>query len=157
MIDCDLLVVNVGLATMRSGTPYGAVRDGALAVRDGQITWVGARASLPRSVRAAAELDGEGGWLTPGLIDCHTHLVYAGNRAHEFELRLQGASYEDIARSGGGIVSTVRATRSASQTDLLALAQKRLNPWLAEGTAVIEVKSGYGLDRETELKMLRAA
>src|SRR5258706_10242160 len=119
MIDCDLLVVNVGLATMRSGTPYGAVRDGALAVRDGQITWVGARASLPRSVRAAAELDGEGGWLTPGLIDCHTHLVYAGNRAHEFELRLQGASYEDIARSGGGIASTGRPPRPPPEAVLL--------------------------------------
>src|SRR5258708_28229458 len=157
MIDCDLLVVNVALATMRSGTPYGAVRDGALAVCDGQIAWVGVRASLPRSVRAAIELDGKGGWLTPGLIDCHTHLVYAGNRAHEFEQRLQGASYEDIARSGGGIVSTVRATRSASEAELLRASEPRLAGLLADGVTTVEIKSRYGLDLANELKMLRVA
>ena len=157
MIDCDLVVVNVALATMRSGTPYGAVRDGALAVRDGRITWLGARASLPRSVRATAELDGKGGWLTPGFIDCHTHLVYAGNRAHEFEQRLQGASYEDIARAGGGIVSTVQATRSASEAELLRASEPRLARLLAEGVTMMEIKSGYGLDLANELKMLRVA
>jgi imidazolonepropionase len=155
--ECDLVVVNVALATMRSGTPYGAVRDGALAVRDERIIWVGARASLPRSVRASTELDGKGGWLTPGLIDCHTHLVHAGNRAHEFEQRLQGASYEDIARSGGGIVSTVRATRSASEADLLRESEPRLARLLAEGVSTVEIKSGYGLDLANELKMLRVA
>ena len=157
MIDCDLVVVNVALATMRSGTPYGAVRDGAVAVRDGRITWLGARASLPRSVRATAELDGKGGWLTPGFIDCHTHLVYAGNRAHEFEQSLQGASYEDIARAGGGIVSTVQATRSASEAELLRASEPRLARLLAEGVTTMEIKSGYGLDLANELKMLRVA
>jgi imidazolonepropionase len=157
MIDCDLVVVNVALATMRPGSPYGAVRDGALAVHEGRIGWAGARASLPRSFRAAVELDGKGGWLTPGLVDCHTHLVYAGNRAHEFEQRLQGASYEDIARSGGGIVSTVRATRSASEAELLRESEPRLAGLLAEGVTTVEIKSGYGLDLANELKMLRVA
>src|SRR5678815_509333 len=96
-------------------------------------------------------------WIVPSFIDCHTHLVHAGNRAHEFELRLKGATYEEIARAGGGIVSTVRATREASEDSLVESASRRLKQWLAEGTAVIEVKSGYGLDRDTELKMLRAA
>jgi len=157
MSECDLVVVNVALATMRSGIPYGAVRDGALAVRGGRIAWAGARALLPRSLHAAVELDGKAGWLTPGLIDCHTHLVYAGNRAREFEQRLQGASYEDIARAGGGIVSTVCATRAASEADLLRASEPRLASLLAEGVTMVEIKSGYGLDLANELKLLRVA
>ena len=148
----DAVWLNANLATM---TPHGAIVDGALAVRQGRISWVGPRSAWKD--KAHEEHDARGAWMLPGFVDCHTHLVYAGTRAHEFELRLQGASYEDIAKAGGGIVSTVRATRSASEAELLALAQKRFERWIAEGTAVIEVKSGYGLDRETELKMLRVA
>ena len=148
----DAVWLNAKLGTMG---PHGVVADGAIAVSAGRISWVGPRAEWKDSARA--EHDARGAWILPGFVDCHTHLVYAGNRAHEFELRLKGASYEDIAKAGGGIVSTVRATRAASEADLLAQAQKRLNRWLSEGTAVIEVKSGYGLDRDTELKMLRVA
>ena len=137
------------------GGNYGAIRDGAIAVRDGRISWVGPRSQWKD--RARREHDARGAWITPGLVDCHTHLVYAGDRAAEFELRLQGASYEEIARAGGGIVSTVAQTRAASEDDLVKTAQARLSQWLAEGAAVVEVKSGYGLDRDTELKMLRAA
>ena len=107
--------------------------------------------------KAREEHDARGAWITPGLVDCHTHLVYAGNRAHEFELRLKGASYEEIARAGGGIVSTVKATRAASEHELFKVSQKRLQPWLAEGATAIEIKSGYGLDRDTELRILRVA
>jgi imidazolonepropionase len=135
--ECDLVVVNVALATMQPGAPYGAVRDGALAVRDERIVWVGARIDLPQAFRAAVELDGKGGWLTPGLIDCHTHLVYAGNRAREFEQRLLGASYEQIARAGGGIVSTVRATRAASEAELLRASEPRLARLLDEGVTTL--------------------
>jgi imidazolonepropionase len=155
--ECDLMVVNVALATMQPGTPYGAVRDGALAVRDGRIAWAGPRALLPRGLRATSELDGREGWLTPGFIDCHTHLVYAGNRAHEFEQRLHGASYEQIAHSGGGILSTVRATRTASEAELLRASEPRLMRLLAEGVTLLEIKSGYGLDAANELKQLRVA
>jgi imidazolonepropionase len=148
----DAVWLNAKLATM---TPHGAIVDGALAVRQGRISWIGPRSGWKD--KAHAEHDARGAWILPGFVDSHTHLVYAGSRAHEFELRLKGASYEDIAKAGGGIASTVRATRSASEAELLALAQKRLRRWLAEGVAVIEVKSGYGLDRDTELKMLRVA
>ena len=151
----DLVVVNVNLATMQDAR-YGVVRDGALAVCDERIVWLGPRAELPR-MRATVEIDGKGGWLTPGLIDCHTHLVYSGNRAHEFELRLQGATYEEIARAGGGILSTVRATRDASEAELLRASEMRLTRLLEEGVTTIEIKSGYGLDLETELKLLRVA
>ncbi|MDA1117683.1 MAG: imidazolonepropionase [Proteobacteria bacterium] len=151
----DALWLNANLATMAGAAPYGALRDGAIAVKDGRIAWVGPRKECRR--KAVREHDARGAWITPGLVDCHTHLVYAGNRAAEFESRLQGASYEDIARAGGGIVSTVRNTRAAAEDDLVASAQARLRQWLAEGVAVVEVKSGYGLDRDTELKMLRAA
>jgi imidazolonepropionase len=155
--ECDLVVVNVALATMQPGTPYGIVRDGALAVRDEGIVWMGARAELPRTLHAAVELDGMGGWLTPGLIDCHTHLVYAGNRAGEFVQRLHGTSYEDIALGGGGIMSTVRATRAASEAELLRASEPRLKRLLAEGVTTLEIKSGYGLDLANELKLLRVA
>ena len=148
------------LATMvEGGTPYGAIEDGAIATNNGTIAWVGPRAELPGPpetlARAVHDLDGR--WLTPGLVDCHTHLVYGGDRAHEFELRLQGASYEEVARAGGGIVSTVKATRAASEEALFAAARPRLSALLAEGVTTVEIKSGYGLDLDTELKQLRVA
>src|SRR5205085_8742418 len=139
----DAVWLNARLATMAGPV----IRDGALAATAGRISWVGARRDWTGDARL--EHDARGAWILPGFVDCHTHLVYAGSRAHEFELRLKGASYEDIAKAGGGIVSTVRATRAASEADLLAQAQKRLAQWLREGAAVIEVKSGYGLDRDT--------
>ena len=151
----DAVWLNANLATMTGGAPYGEIRDGAIAVANGRISWVGARSAWKE--KAKREIDARGAWITPGLVDCHTHLVYAGNRAAEFELRLKGASYEEIARAGGGIVSTVAQTRAATEDELVALAQARLAQWIAEGVSVVEVKSGYGLDRDTELKMLRAA
>jgi imidazolonepropionase len=154
---CDLVIANVNLATMQPRARYGAVRDGAVASRDGRIVWIGSRSELPRGRRCEVELDGRGGWLTPGLTDCHTHLVYAGNRAHEFEQRLAGASYEEIARAGGGILSTVRATREASDGELVRESEPRLAGLLAEGVTTLEIKSGYGLELASELKMLRVA
>lgn len=157
----DSLWINVNAATMAADAeaPYGAVEDAAVAVRDGRIAFVGRRADLPDAPGSlAAEVhDGGGGWLTPGLVDCHTHLVYAGNRAREFEMRLEGASYEGIARAGGGILSTVRATRQADEEALLAASLPRLDALLAEGVTTVEVKSGYGLETATELRMLRVA
>jgi imidazolonepropionase len=156
----DDLWVNGRLATMTTGgAAYGAIADGAIAAEGGKIAWVGARRDLPgRPAELASRVhDLAGHWLTPGLIDCHTHLVYAGDRAREFELRLQGASYEEIARAGGGIRSTVTLTRAASEGELVASAQKRLDGFIREGVTTIEVKSGYGLDSATEAKMLRAA
>jgi imidazolonepropionase len=135
-----------------AGDPIG---DGVVACTGRKISWVGPRSAWKEKART--EHDAHGAWILPAFVDCHTHLVHAGNRAHEFELRLKGATYEEIAKAGGGIVSTVRATRAASEDDLVGMAQKRLKSWIAEGTAVVEVKSGYGLDRDTELKMLRAA
>jgi imidazolonepropionase len=149
----DAVWVNANLATMVSG--YGAIADGVLAVTNGKIGWVGPRGEWRG--RAREEHDARGAWITPGLVDCHTHLVYAGNRAHEFELRLKGASYEDIARSGGGIASTVKATRAASEQELFDSGKRRIDQWLREGAAAVEVKSGYGLDLDTELRMLRVA
>jgi imidazolonepropionase len=157
MTDCDFTIVNANLATMAEGNDCGAIRDGAIAVADGRIAWVGARKALPLSLRPRERLDAKGGWLTPGLIDCHTHLVYAGNRAGEFERRLAGASYEDIAREGGGIQATVRSTRAASEEQLLRESEPRLKRLLEEGVATVEIKSGYGLDVDNELKMLRVA
>jgi imidazolonepropionase len=155
----DTLWVDANLATMAPGKPYGAIERGAVAAKDGRITWVGFAADLPkppdelaRDVRRC-----EGAWITPGFVDCHTHLVFGGDRAREFELRLQGASYEEIARAGGGIVSTVAATRAASKEELVANAAKRLGGLTREGVTTVEIKSGYGLDLETELKMLDAA
>ncbi|GAA0567697.1 imidazolonepropionase [Caenispirillum bisanense] len=156
----DSLWINVHAATLEpGGAPYGAVEDAAVAVQGGRIVHVGRRADLPAAPESlAAEVqDGQGGWLTPGLIDCHTHLVYAGNRAREFEMRLQGVPYEEIARAGGGILSTVRATRAADENALLAATLPRLDALLAEGVTTVEVKSGYGLDTDTELRMLRVA
>lgn len=157
MTDCDLLVVNANVATMAGGADCGAIHDAAVAIRGAGIDWVGERKHLPSGLRAQAELDARGGWVTPGLIDCHTHLVYAGNRAHEFEQRLHGASYEEIAREGGGILATVRATRSASEEALIGSASRRLERLREEGVTTVEIKSGYGLDLANELKMLRVA
>ncbi len=153
----DELWIDVRLATMAPGeTAYGAIPDGALAVKDGRIAWVGPRAALPDGT-AAVTRSGQGHWLTPGLIDCHTHILFGGERSAEFELRLKGASYEEIARAGGGIVSTVTATRAADEAALVASAAKRLTGFLAEGVTTVEIKSGYGLTLADELKMLRAA
>jgi imidazolonepropionase len=153
----DSLCINVNLATMAGcGAPYGAIEDGALAIKDGRIAWLGAASELPH--RDAGEvIDGGGGWLTPGLIDAHTHLVFAGDRSGEFEQRLTGTSYEEIARLGGGIARTVAATRQASHAELEAAAARRLACLLAEGVTTVEIKSGYGLDRATEIKMLEVA
>ncbi|HEX7888946.1 MAG TPA: imidazolonepropionase [Ramlibacter sp.] len=151
---------NARIATMaaNAGVPYGLVEDGALAVEDGRIAWVGPRTDLPPALHSAAsEHDAEGALVTPGLIDCHTHLVYGGDRAREFEARLNGASYEEIARAGGGIVSTVKATREASEDELLAQSRRRLRELLAEGVTTLEIKSGYGLELEAEAKCLRVA
>ncbi|MYM25588.1 imidazolonepropionase [Duganella sp. FT135W] len=150
----DVLFTNVHLATMADG--YGEIRDAAIAVKDGRIAWLGPQAELP-SMQAVTVHDGGGSWLTPGLIDCHTHIVHAGNRSDEFEARLNGATYEDIARAGGGIMSTVRATRAASEDELLRQSLPRVLSLLAEGVTTIEIKSGYGLTLESEAAMLRAA
>lgn len=153
----DSLWINGRLATMREGTvPYGAIEPGAIAVEGGRIAWAGPMAELPRrNARAIHDLDGR--WVTPGLIDCHTHLVYGGDRAQEFELRLKGATYEEIAKAGGGIRSTVAATRTASEPSLMVSAAERLSRLLAEGVTTIEIKSGYGLERDAEMKQLRVA
>ncbi len=155
----DSLWLDVGLATMAGSEPYGRIEDGAIAVKNGRIAWVGRREALggPVDKLAAVVQAGAGGWITPALIDCHTHIVHGGQRAGEFEQRLMGASYADIARAGGGILSTVAATRAASEEELLASAIRRLKPLLAEGVTAVEIKSGYGLDLDTELKMLRVA
>lgn len=138
--------------------PYGVVEDAALAVQDGRIAWVGPRRQLPAPLRAGCvEHDAQGALITPGLVDCHTHLVYAGDRAGEFEARLNGATYEEIARAGGGIASTVRATRAADEEELLAQSRRRLRALLAEGVTTVEIKSGYGLSLQDEARCLRAA
>lgn len=156
----DQLWIGAELATMEPArAAYGAIPDGALAVADGRIAWVGPRANLPDAPEALARQvrDAGGRWITPGLIDCHTHLVHGGARAKEFELRLEGASYKQIAEAGGGIVSTVEATRAASEVDLFESAGRRLDDLLAEGVTTVEIKSGYGLDAANEAKMLRVA
>jgi len=135
----------------------GIVEDGIIAAKDGIILYAGPKANAPSGLDAAERIDCEGRWITPGLVDCHTHLVYGGNRAEEFELRLAGASYEEIARRGGGIVSTVKATRAASEQELVSGAQRRLDALIAEGVTTIEIKSGYGLELATERRQLRAA
>ena len=147
---------NLKLATMVRGQPYGLIEDGAVLVEDGRIAWVGPRQDAPQA-KTSKDIDCGGRLLTPGLIDCHTHLVYGGNRANEFEMRLNGAAYADIAKAGGGILSTVRATRQATEDKLVQSASLRLESLLREGVTTIEIKSGYGLDVETELKMLKVA
>jgi imidazolonepropionase len=149
------------IATMQAGAaqPYGLVSDAALVIENEKIRWLGPRGDLPRDLQVlcSSEHDCEGALITPGLIDCHTHLVYGGDRAAEFEQRLQGASYEDIARRGGGIASTVRATREASSADLAQRSATRLRALMAEGVTTIEIKSGYGLALEHERKCLQVA
>ena len=152
---CDRVWHNARLATM-AGSGIGEVADGVIASRDGRIVYAGAAQDAP-TFDAAERIDCSGRWITPGLIDCHTHLVHGGDRAQEFELRLSGASYEEIARAGGGIVSTMQATRAASEAELVASALPRLDALLAEGVTTVEIKSGYGLDTESEIKQLRAA
>jgi len=149
---------DANILTMRENdAPYGLIMDGALAVTAGRIDWVGARSDLPESYAAAEGISCGGRYMTPGLIDCHTHLVYGGNRVAEFEQRMRGATYKKIAESGGGILSTVRATREASEDQLYVAAEKRLRQLQRGGVTTVEIKSGYGLDPENELKMLRVA
>ncbi|MDB5873063.1 MAG: imidazolonepropionase [Ramlibacter sp.] len=148
-------------ATMQAGAgaSYGLVEDAAIAVEAGRIAWIGGRNELPAALRdrVTQRHDCGGALVTPGLIDCHTHLVYGGDRAHEFELRLGGASYEDIARAGGGIASTVKATRAASEAELRAQSLPRLRALMGDGVTTVEIKSGYGLSLEQEAKCLRVA
>jgi imidazolonepropionase len=148
---------NARIATMHGPTPWGWIERGALLAEGERIAWVGAEGDLPRGMQAQHEHDLGGALLTPGLIDCHTHLVYGGDRAAEFELRLQGASYEEIARAGGGIASTVAATRSAGDDALFAAARQRAHALMAEGVTTIEVKSGYGLSQQHEARCLAVA
>jgi imidazolonepropionase len=149
------LWTNLHAATMVPGPePYGAIENAAILIEDGQIAWIGPAEKAPGEARI---INAQGAWATPGLIDCHTHLVYGGNRAREFEQRLHGATYEDLARAGGGILSTVRATRALSEDQLVEAALPRLDALIAEGVTTLEIKSGYGLELETELRMLRAA
>ncbi len=153
----NLMLVNARIATMRGGR-YSMIENGALATHAGRIRWIGATAESLAVARAGDEiLDARGALVTPGLIDCHTHLVYAGNRAREFEARLNGATYEEIARAGGGILATVKATRAAGGDELRAQAQARLASLMAGGVTTVEIKSGYGLDTASELKCLRVA
>ena len=152
-----MLFTNGTVATLERDDSFGLISEACIAVKDSRIDWVGPIADLPANYRGDEHHDLCGRLVTPALIDCHTHIVFGGNRASEFELRLNGASYEAVAKAGGGIVSTVSATRSASEQDLLQSALTRVDALIAEGVSMIEVKSGYGLDLDTELKMLRVA
>ncbi len=152
-----MLFTNANIATLQDDAGYGLIPNAAVAIDGEQIAWVGPADAVPDAYRAGPIHDLGGKLVTPALIDCHTHVVFGGNRAAEFELRLNGASYEEVARAGGGIISTVAATRAASEDALLADALNRVDALIAEGVTLIEVKSGYGLDSETELKMLRVA
>jgi len=156
----DQVWIDVNIASMDPSlsVPYGAIFNAAMAIKEGEIAWIGPRSELPEfDVMSTPLYRGKGGWITPGLIDAHTHLIFAGNRANEFEQRLQGASYQDIARNGGGIIATVKACREASEAELFELGRIRLNALAKEGVTTVEIKSGYGLDTETELKILRVA
>ena len=154
----DRLLTNCNIATMDPAVPgaFGAIENGAIGIHEGRIVRVGRRTELA-GFRAREVVSLGGAWVTPGLVDCHTHLVFGGNRAHEYELRLEGASYEDIARAGGGILSTVKATRAASLEQLIEAARPRLQALMRGGVTTVEIKSGYGLDTPTELKLLHAA
>lgn len=148
---------NARLATLvEPSTGLGVVEHGAVAARGGRIVFAGVESEMPAALTRGETIDCEGRWITPGLIDCHTHLVHAGNRANEFEMRLAGASYEEVARSGGGIVSSVKSLRAASEDELVAQSLPRLDALISEGVTTVEVKSGYGLDLENEKKSLRA-
>lgn len=156
----DQVIIDVNLATMDPSNlnAYGAIYDAAVALLDGHIAWLGPKSALPEfDTLATPVISGKGKWLTPGLIDCHTHLIFGGSRAKEFEMRLQGVSYQEIAAQGGGIVSTVKATREADHERLFVAANKRLTALFNEGVTTLEIKSGYGLDLETEIKMLEVA
>ncbi len=154
----DMLLRNVNIATMMgAGAPYGAIKDGAIGITDGRLAYVGPAADLPADASAHDDRLMVGGWAFPGFVDCHTHIVFGGTRAREFEERLNGATYEEIARRGGGILSTVKATREASEDELTASAVKRLARLRSDGITTVEIKSGYGLTLDHELKMLRAA
>ena len=158
MQQSSVVLTSLRAATMRSGAdPYGLIEDAAIVLAGGKIAWIGAQADLPSDYAALPVRDMGGRLITPALIDCHTHVIHGGNRAAEFEMRLHGASYEEVARTGGGIVSTVAATRKSSEDDLVAAALPYVDAMIAEGVAVIEIKSGYGLEQDTELRMLRAA
>lgn len=155
----DAIWINASIATMTdNGEPYGSIEDAVLAVKDGLIAFVGRRSDLPAFDSLTTPIyDAKGQWILPGFIDCHTHLVYAGSRANEFEMRLNGADYQQIAAAGGGIRSTVAATRLASHEQLFVLAKDRLNVLLSQGVTTVEIKSGYGLDLATEQKILEVA
>ncbi|MEO0922666.1 MAG: imidazolonepropionase, partial [Pseudomonadota bacterium] len=150
------MLTDLTAVTLNASTGYGLIEDAAIIIEDQTIAWVGAKEDQP-SKYAMSETSLGGRLVTPGLIDCHTHLVHGGHRAHEFEQRLEGVSYTEIARAGGGILSTVNATRAAREEELLASALRRVDALIAEGVTALEMKSGYGLDQETELKMLRVA
>ncbi|MCO6410395.1 imidazolonepropionase [Hoeflea alexandrii] len=152
-----MLLINATLATMDGSPAYGLVEQGAVAIENGVIAWAGPGQTVPARFDAGEVIDLDGRLVTPALIDCHTHVVHGGNRAREFEMRLEGASYEEVARAGGGIVSTVAATRAATEDELVASALTRVDAMIAEGVSTLEIKSGYGLDTANELKMLRAA
>ncbi|MBL8069255.1 MAG: imidazolonepropionase [Armatimonadetes bacterium] len=149
----DLLIRHVNLATM-TGEGLGVIENAALTVTDGRISWIGPESA---GIQAETEFDGQGGWLLPGFVECHTHLVYAGCRAHEYSARLEGQSYQEICNAGGGILSTVRASRATSEQGLLETARQRAQDFVAQGVTTLDIKSGYGLDLENELKMLRVA
>ena len=159
MVTWDAVWLNAQLATMTDddNSGYGIISDGALAIKDGVIAWVGKQSDLPTNYQTLATYDAKGVWITPALMDCHTHIVYAGNRSNEFEARLNGATYAHIAAQGGGILSTVRATRMVSEDELFHISLPRVHRLMSEGVGTIEIKSGYGLDLETEAKMLRVA
>ncbi|WP_108839174.1 imidazolonepropionase [Tateyamaria sp. Alg231-49] len=152
-----MLLTNATIATLRTDDTFGLIEAGAVVLDGDRISWVGAERDLPDSYASLPVRNLDGRLVTPALIDCHTHVVFGGNRAAEFEQRLNGASYAEVAKAGGGIVSTVKATRAADPETLLADALTRVDALIAEGVTVIEVKSGYGLDQDTELKMLRVA
>jgi len=157
--DMDKIFIGFNLATMSEGADsFGEIKDNVLGVTNGKISWIGRIEDIEQKITKNTQVvKGNGEWITPGLIDCHTHIIYGSDRSQEFEQRLNGASYEEIAKSGGGINSTVLATRQASEESLLASAQKRLNAFIREGVTTLEVKSGYGLDVENEIKLLSVA
>ena len=154
----DILWTHARIATMAEGQPgLGIIENACIAAKDGRIAFVGAVSDLPADAGAAERIDCGGRWITPGLVDCHTHLVYGGHRANEFAMRLEGATYEEISRAGGGIASSMTSTRAASEAQLVASGLKRLDHLIAEGVTTVEIKSGYGLDKETEIRCLKAA
>ena len=160
MADWDTIWINANLATMAgTGMPYGQIENGAIAAKCDRIVWVGSMDALTGKPDTLANdvVDIAGKWITPGLIDCHTHLVFGGSRASEFEQRLQGVSYEEIARAGGGIVSTMTATREASEEALVRASLPRLSNLIREGCTTVEIKSGYGLEKSAEIKQLSTA